>query len=48
MVEAVRCYQLAAEQGQGHAAAQFNLGRCFQRGDGVAPDLAAEGVRSCY
>ena len=36
--EAVRYYQLAAEQGQ--AVAQVNLGLCFARGEGVAQDWA--------
>jgi TPR repeat protein len=40
--EAVRYYQLAAEQGD--ASAQFNLGYCFENGEGVARDWA-EAVR---
>jgi hypothetical protein len=36
--EAVRYYQLAAEQGD--ASAQFNLGSCFDNGEGVAQDQA--------
>jgi hypothetical protein len=35
-VEGVRYYKLAAEQG--HSMAQFNLGVCFERGQGVAQD----------
>ena len=41
-VEAVRYYRLAAAQGS--AVAQFNLGVCFERGEGVAQD-AVEAVR---
>jgi hypothetical protein len=42
MAEAVRYYRLAAEQG--HAAAQYSLGSCFELGEGVAQDMA-EAVR---
>ena len=40
--KAVRFYRLAAEQG--YAAAQCNLGVCYERGEGVAQDWA-EAVR---
>ena len=36
--EAARCYRLAAEQGL--AGAQYNLGGCFERGEGVALDVS--------
>ena len=42
--EAVRWYQMAAEQGQGHAKAQFNLGLMYGQGDGV-PEDDAEALR---
>ena len=35
-MEAVRWYRKAAEQG--HAEAQYNLGSCYDNGDGVAKD----------
>ena len=40
--EAARYYRLAAEQG--YAAAQCNLGVCYERGEGVAQD-AVEAAR---
>ena len=40
--EAARYYRLAAEQGV--AEAQFHLGCCYERGEGVAQDWA-EAVR---
>jgi TPR repeat protein len=40
--EAVRCYRQAAEQG--HAAAQYNLGWCYENGRGAEKD-AREAVR---
>ena len=42
VVEAVRWYRLAAEQG--HARAQVNLGKSYEFGDGVQQSLT-EAVR---
>ena len=35
-IKAVKYYKLAADQG--HAEAQYNLGRCYEKGEGVSKD----------